>query len=1268
MDTYELKSEEKKQWVARVAPHFPRGSQRASAKKLCKVLTWGESSLNRYISEFKRGDGLDRFFVGESESELPVLVLERHLELEEGTFARYLDQVRSDPGSDGDFDIRLPGFADKGALPIEEAWLPPGQRRVQVSGGRCSQGGFLDLDLLLEELQRPRRRRTVCLLTGPRGSGRSSLLLRLARVFVDEGRVARTVDGIDASVEAVFIDDFGQLTREERRTVAEWGSWMDRTGLLVVVGEPGEPLSPLRDPDVVVELASPTALWLEKWLTHLAEIAEERWDLSVESDWLSEWFHDEPTALETAGSPDISAVLLRRGPQGGDRRFPGRLTREHVLLRALEHVTELLTLKALQQSADFMRTHGRALVSTIALATWRAGGAPPSRVDLPRLAWEAVQRSVGIRVARSELAESGGFSRVLTALTSVGFFHGSSGSLEMHPRSLLPLGLGDAITDNDQDLGEAVRAIVMEPEWHSALELVAETPGKADALIEEILGLPAPLLAEAFPALARVLCSHLAATRAELVDQAFKLCLCWWARRGRGRPSMTFTVSAGGPAVESGQPAVEGRVVGSHPLVLLGRASGQLRHLLAPIDIEEIARGDALSDGLRLFLQATDQLDLGADQALVATLIAAPFQLPLAVVLAGESLRRIVPRGLEESASPLDNGEFDAWWRVVFLPLLELVDDERRGAILSGTAPGFDIRWWMLGPHRSAEVWGDALARALLASVPESADAYALALSFTAGSIGTANEDTCRRTWKMVSGSGASSGDPERRSGAVQLLGTRLRRSEREAIADRVLELLTGPEVDSRRDSGFMQWLITNVLGPDRRDALWAAWLESDPTRMPWKAFHAAGLPSERIGQWALGVDDDEPSIAAQIAQIQRSGEGGLINLTEDERRPNQALGFFVEPSGSERPKLEDRLPVLRLVALHGSGDLQQKAISELMKQHGDQARPFRIELSSVAEAPLCFYLAPQTKPKVGESEFWAALAARAHEFWAVGALGLLARADLADAIDENLDPDEGLWPRTAAVLAVADLALMSREERAELLADADEQAPGLDLSGLELDDDGLIHLKEKLAGALGQLVLEITGKNDPLPGATALAAGIAESPRLLARIRPDGAQTRLLVMASDERGAAWMAARLVEASDGLNEGETRSLMLAALQPGREKLVVEVFEREALSLPMALVMAARLKPQAIQLLRAGIEALGFEQSSDPEKLAAGHLLRRWLSWEPSEAILTLRGGVQAHPADSRRAWWQLAVRHLEPGYLRAEAMAELLEAGSDSAV
>jgi len=1269
MSKYDLTDLEIEKWRGRVARHLPHGGQARAVASLSSAIPRKETTLRRYLSDFARGKatGLEFFLEGIGGAETPVIALERHLQLEEGRFARYLAEVRSNPATDDTYDVRLPGFSDLGPIDVSDAWLLPVQRTVQSRAGRASQGGVLDMDLLVHDL-RPARvadvgnsGRTVCLVTGPRGSGRSTLVLRLTQLLADGGSVTRSVAELADDDELVVIDDVGRLTRGENRAVAEWAADGSRRGILLVVGEPGEALGYLRDPDTVVELGVPTADWLEKWLTHLANLAEAHWGLSLDANWLIEWLHDEPTAIDTAGTPDIAGILLRRGPE--DSGHQTRPTREFVLRRVLEHTAELLALMALDESATFMRMHGRALVSTLAVATFRAASRPPERTEFARLAWLAIKRNLDLQEAQGELRDSGGFSRLLTDLSTIGFFPRGSDNLEMSPHSLLPLALGDAIVAGALEADEILEELVMAPQWHPTLEFLGESPRTADHILEMLLELPEHLLTQAIPALSRVLCSRLAASRTELITQAFRLCLCWWARCGQTRPPMTLSLSLGGLDLNKAEPAPQGRIGSFNPLVLLGRASGELRDFLPPIDPTSIQAGEGLSDGLFLYLEATGQREITSDVAMLAALVGAPFQMPLEVVLSGDSLRRIAPGGHPDTTSPpIDGDEFDTWWRVVFLPLLEQVDDRRRAAILSGIPADVDIRWWMYGPWRRAEAWANALARMLREDDPAAVRALADALSSAAARGGRANMEACRGIWSSIAGSRAPADRPTTTASSLaRSLGTGTRRRTREAIAERTLEALSALTVDQRSDTDFVEWLLSEVLGTDRRDRLWSAWLASDPSRVPWQAFYSAGLPAEEIGRWALETGDLDPTVQERVTQLARSGEPGLIDLSVDQRRPGAALTFFVEAK-VEGPDLKDRLAVLRLAVLHGRPEVKTKAIKALRFQHGPDARPIRLELSALLDPPDCFGMAPPTKPQPGESDFWAGLAARAHEVFAIGSLSLLARSDLADVMDGKLDEADGLWPRTMAMLTLADLALMSPEERDETLASENPLPPEMDLSPIDLDSAGRATLEATLVQVLGQLVLEITGKHDPLPGATELAAGIAESPRLLGLIRPDGAQIRLLRMASDENGPAWMAEHLAEACQGLSEAQSRSLMLATLQGGGDPLILEVFSRTRLRRPMAQVMAARLHPRAVRLARAAVEMWGFEESTLPEELPVGHLFRRWLSFEPEAAVEALRTGVEDSLPEHRRAWWRFTVRHLAPGSLRAEAVRELISA------
>ena len=1250
MSDYELTRTKREKWERRLTDVFPHGSQKKAVEALAARLSHEESTLQRYLSEFKRGrpKALE-FFFETGGAPPPVRLLEEHLERTDGYFALLMSQIRSDPSADGLFDIRLPGFGDKGAVDVAEAWLPPVRRRVEVVGGVSSRGGQVEIEKLVESITATRNQRTVCLITGPRGSGRTVLLKRLVKEL--EGPAAWRTEDLTEGTSVVAIDDFGGLRAEEKRALASWGALMNHRGVLLVVVDPGESLGSLRPPDIVIELGEPGDTWMEKWLTHLGALAKDKWRIDLDTKWLVDWYRDEPTALETAGTADIAAVLLRRGRASSD----SGPSRSAILDAAVAHVADLLSIKGHDNSAEFMRLHGRSLVAVIAAATFESSPEPLPRERFAVLAWEAVLGTVDARNACDTLASSMGFSRLLADLVSVGFVSGR-GPLEVMPRSLTPLALGTAVVNDLVELDEVLTGAVLEPSWHPALEIIAESKS-AEILIESILKLPPAVLSQSIGALTRVLGVRPRNVRSELLDQAFQLCLSWWARRARRRPGMSFSLTMR-PEVHRDEPTPEGRIGRLHPLVVLGRASGELSGRLGALDPEKLVEGAVLGEGLHRYLQALGSFELSTEEATLATVVGAPFQLPQETALDPSYLSRVGPKTeldcVEEGI--LDGDEFDTWWRVVFLPLVDGLGEGQATAILGGTAEGFDIRWWLNGQWRRADVWADAVRRLLVEGEPGSVEAFSDALVFTLLRGGEANKKACKSVWSGLAPQSGTDKSQLTLKAAREALKARGRPGVRQKIADHVAAELATRPADSRPDTDFMSWLLMEVLGSARMSLLWEAWLGSGASRMPWKAAYEAGLELSALLEWAAAPSAPERTVGEELRSKLAAGQPAFINLTADDRTPEKALDFLLDAKGVDGPSQEARLETIRFLALHGQ-DEQRARVLEMLRSNIEGSRALRLELAAKLPVPDCLTVAPPTKPEVGESEFWSDLWMRVYQRFGFESLSFAARADLAHAIDGTRSAEDGLWPRTRFLLRAAELVLMDPDARRRAMEHAEED--GLVFDESEMDEGTQERVRTMVRQGLGPLVLEITRKSVPYEGAGDLAAEIVSTAQLLPLVGPDGAQIQLLRLAAEAIGPQQVAERITEVVSSLPD-RARSLLLAVVQGGGDPLFAECLKRSTLHMPLARVMAARLHPRAIRLLRATFEEWGFADANELDEVPAAVLYPKWLAWEPLEASEALRATEQGLSDGARRAWWTLAVRTLPPGAWRAEAAAQLL--------
>ena len=1248
MRRYALSDSQEAHWRRLVSPHFRRGSIQTLADDL-ETEGAAASSLRSILSDFKNGRerGL-RFVFERADKGALEAKLEDAVGVPRGSLRGYLRAVRDDPASDGLRDTRVPGFFEYGRVDIERMWVAPRITSMRTPR-RISTGGALDISVLSQEIEQSRThgadgaRRTFCLITGPRGTGRSSLLKRMAAEFGRAGEGA-PITGPDQLVDeedcVALIDDFGTLDGGARKALAHWVAWSG-PGCLLLVAEPNQNLYPMRAPDILVELGQPDADWLVSWLARAVELAAENWSLTIDPGSMSRWYRTEPAALEVAGRPDIAGLLLRAIADADSGASP---TRERVLQAVQRNAVEALKRSNRDESAAFMEAYGRRLFGVLATRVFEASPLRPGREEFCALAWQTVCDGLGVSKAVGAALESSGFAQLMADLTAIGVLAEHPTDLDVRPRSVLPIALGALLAESSNHRGWVGR-LALQPDWHGALEYLAAHAPKAQ-ILEEVLALDPPVLSESFGALARVLAAQSEEpARADVVSRAFRLTLWWWARRARARQGVGVRVSqrSGASVI---RPGSEGRVGFHHPLVVLSRASRRLRALLSPIRIEDLLASDWVPESLRACAEALGGAELEEESARLACAVGAPFQSD--AIFDAATLRRIslFREGDDPIDSPLHDEDFDLWWREALVPRVR--DLPEGDAYLAGFAPGFDVRMWMVGKGRAPELWSRPLGTAISHGEDGATGQFVHACLFALEFGGARNEDGCRAAWSVLR---RESDKPSRRSNPLTELragaASKLSREVRGQLATSLAS--EAPKV--RSDSAFFGWICSEVLEQDGLKRLWESWSVLAPDGVRWRAFYEAGVSVESIVDWALTTPPSEPT-KDPLRPVRAAL--GVAQPPVPVPAPRVAAEFlFALPKPGE--KLDERRSRAAAHALRCYPGVREQESLILISSHGNpQSRSERMELSEALEAPNCFFVVP-SGVEPGEQAFWLRTAQRAFRARGLAALPWFARADRAAQMDEGHED----WTELVQTLSLIHIALGSESER-QAVADSDPETG--ELLRMVLARESPEALTSRLESGLGRLVMVLSGK-EPLPGARGVASAIMTSPRLRLLLQPESAAINIMRWAAEEQGPEWVADRLAESSESATPELMRRSMRCAVEVESDELMTALIERPELEAPLGSVLASHPRTKTKWMPEA-IAAWGFTDRSSLKGSPVGRVLRQWITRDRDSAIEFLGSELPDVPRATALQAWRFVVCQLAPGEPRAQALRQVLDLSS----
>jgi hypothetical protein len=1239
-DRFTLSPAQQEAWTSSFG-RLPRGKQTGIANALQRKARGTDASWRTQLSAFFKGEerGLRAFF-----SDVKRLkIVAEELDLSPQTLERSLSAAKGATIEDDLLETRLPGFEDRGPVPILTAFFPPRLRQLQVraSSGQSpstSAGGSVQLEKVIDAIRSldahlPR----AFVITGTSGSGRGPLAKAVAAVLEKEGRAPQLWSpGTVTAARCTLVFDFHLLPAERRSLLLR--ELKAQGALLIATTSAQDRLLDLPKDHVLCALGECDPSWAMELVEHIQRVARTSWEWEFDTTKLVDWLEDDPYSVSLTSSADGIGILARHVADGG--QVPVQ-RREFVRL-SLRRWARSLRQRKEGAAAIVLETCGEVVLRRLAVDACLRGSSTFSVADVAR---ELVRSAEGL-AGRDMWEKLGapGMLGVLESWVNVGVFVRAGDDLRLtHPATLVAA-LGIELPEQLHD--EAlVRAIVLNSEWHGALTAAIEITGNPSPIIEALDRQPPSVRCLAFPAYTHVLLGGGRPSDVKGFESTFISVLRWWSSWPADTRNITMTLALSGAPESPPQP--EALIEGLAPLVALGLASRKHDAVLRQHLTVDSMRAVQLDPAQQRYLQIMKRQPPGDDDIALALMLGAPFQSDS--ILDSAPWRRLPGLDTDSVKWPfgITREEYAFWWREVAVPRLQKEPD--RDARIAGTREGCSIRSALTQVGKGARIWSEALLRRIEGDDPAAAVAFVDLVAFALEWAGLALATELQSMWGRVAS---------------------LRKLEqlREAVATAEL-----PEPSNwRAPEMFKAWFLTAVATNELRERLWTRWMSADDrsTRVPWRNFLEAGLQADRIVDWALSTIPEDAGIPRSLVKPAEVSGGGIAFITSDpeEALQIQALDFIVKEGTAAAV-----ISLMNAIMIAGNGSVRAysrwyfRAWMRLQQIAPDLLRKYRIQAAiDFPEPEFRQQILADTTPRVGEAPLWTAL----RDTSASVSEWLIRHCQVGCALLEGEDPG----PYFRAVIEVLEaFAKGSPTGQAAFNAlvldvtprSANNETEGAPTSG---EDNHLAASAEidnalpSLLGSVGVLLRDACLKRDVQAD---LVRRVLHSEHLLPQT---ASTTAWWSLAIDVLGASFVLNAIMTRAGHL-EHVCQTGLLALAHADDVTLTARVFplmSHPELGSAARLATARRVLSQGADRVSEVLERVPLIAPTGGIDTVAVFLMNRLVKLDPEEATRTLSRRLRNEPLPARANWWTLVIPELPNGPLREVAIREYLSAQPDS--
>lgn len=1243
-EDFELSDEQKEAWQELLEQNLPPKITRTKiAESIAKAEGKSIASWKTLMTGFFRGDARPLKYVLTEEGRLGIVA--KAFSKSKEQIKEWLQIARAGhPVGDHPLEIRLVGFEDYGSLPILEAYYPPCIKRGQDSlppnnpenepprlSGHA--GGVVELDDIVARLvpRQPPVELAIVIKSEP-GLGKSVLLKAVAaRMGELEHQTFHWPTHTTVPVGAVVLcDDIDTLGKGERQRL--YRLVKDRTCTLVATTSVDDPLGDLPKYHSVYTLREGHLRWSLDFLEHIQKVARQFWGLDLSFEVLRSELEDDPWLCKLAGRLDLLGLLAREMSDKEGSLVPIETLPERIVeifverLGRLGYASEALLLDECGPEA-------------LSIAATELCLSSDFRLSRRNLAQAFVKAADGVVGQNHNLQEAwakvgiGGMLSLADSLNEVGMFRRCGKSLLPTIPFVMIAFLGHALHkelhDNTRYQGAnkpLLQEILLKPRLHDALIIAAQKEGELSPILKAIFEQPPAVLAQSVSALTLLLGRGLPAFNGELLENAFLLCLSWWARWPARERKMTITL---GPFTNTGPEKVqEAWFGGAPPLLHLAFASLKYQSQLSVIEVESIKSSESIPPSLLDYLLLMGYEEAQMERVVDALAVGALFQTD--AILEPKLWARFPLRSMDASLLPggLHREDYDLWWRRCAVP--RLMEEEQGEDMIAGVTEGFSILSGMSQNYRGSEIWRKALQTKILASHPQAPASFAKAIKFTLARGGEVNQKVLQRLWEDIP-------------------GAKLRRRLREAVVKALTKV--EPELTWNRND-FATWIFCSVLGSKECQQLWELWSSQKMDVVPWKPLLEGGVDRFQLLSWALETlpQNWQRTLGGPT---QQGMSGGIVLMNVD--RPHEDA---CQAQVLQALALSNDVQIVVEIIRSGLQPWAEKAFHQFLKLDQEETRRARLELAplyhqwKVRQALLGDLL-----PEPDEAELWEKIANSS-----VSLAESIARwAQYAWSAPENP------WEGAHLTLKEAETLLMNPEQGwplfLEMVAKQERESTESDALRAHFET-----LRKALPKEIGDALCDLSqlfymAVEQGIERPEMLVRFILCSPHYRPYILGGRNYAPLWAVALDLLGEQFVVDCLVEGRyDHLKQSASQIRLHSFLLVGNSEFVWSLIGHPDLGMDAASVLGRTATHESLPMLIEGLEDLPFTALEDPEKAhsATLFLFLAYLRLGPDKAVKWLyeKFAIGGASLPLRRDWLSKVLQHTPAGELRSRLLGQ----------